>query len=249
MNDIPADLQQELLTATSTGNPVKKRIASPQAAFAIWDHLRVDNENLAKMRALIKRQFDGNSPIDQSKLNESAQSWRSNVNFHQSKAIIDAAAATQWSMVMSTPTIATFSCLIPTGERNKDYGAVLAKVFTKMVRDEWKTFSFNLMLRIKESLLYGNGCMMWRDEWDWKSEAINAARIMVPRNTRSIEGGVEFCLIRDEISPLFLANLLENSEYASKEGWVIKNIKETLKQKYFDKGTPNRDSDEYRLSQ
>jgi hypothetical protein len=105
------------------------------------------------------------------------------------------------------------------------------------------------MFRIKESLLYGNGAALWRDEWDWKSEGINAARVIVPRNTRSVEGSVEFCLIRDEISPTFLADLIDNSEYAKKEGWDIAEIKNTLKQKYFQKGTPNKDWDEYRTSQ
>jgi hypothetical protein len=251
MNDFnaPDDLQQELLTATKTGLPVQNRVANAASAFSIWERMKEDNRTLARMRAVIKHQYDGNSPIDQTKLNEQAQAWRSNVNFHQTKAIIDAAASTQWSMVMSTPTLASFKCLTPTGERALDYGAILAKVFTKMVREEWHEFSFQLMLRIKESLLYGNGPMFFRDEFNWKSEAVNAARIMVPRTTRSVEGGVEFCIIRDEISPAFLAEIVDNSKYASKEGWNISEVKNTLKQKYFEKGTPNRDSDEYRLSE
>jgi len=242
-----SDPTQNLLTSTAGGTPVKNRIREPQAAFSIFRRLKDDQDAIARQRTVLTQQYNGNPPISQTLLNDQGAGWRSNINPRESKAVIDTNTAAIWDMFTSVPNLVNVKCLISDKERTLDYGAIVAKNFTRMLK-EWTDFDFHMLLRIHEMLLYGVGAMFWRDEFEWKSEAVKAARIMVPHKTPSAPGRLEFCCIRDELSPVFLSGLVENASYAEKEGWNVAHIKEVLRLKYFEETLPPKSDDEYRLS-
>ena len=104
------DTNEQLATVTDTGKPVKNRITSVDQARAVYRRMKDEQDSVARQRALILNQYNGNAPFSQSELNSRGEGWRSNVNPREAKNIIDTAACAIWEMLTSTPELINVVC-------------------------------------------------------------------------------------------------------------------------------------------
>lgn len=220
-----------VINTTPTGEAPKSRIASIEAARAIYDDCLLDAEWAARSRARIRGLVDGNPPYNPEELKRLGQSWRTNVNFREAEAIIDTNAAVLWEMNQDLFVLARF---VPkdrtTGyspDNGTDYGAIIAEEYTNVLRS-WPDWPVFMDLVIHDSLESGMGAAVWPDDMQWMPKWFNISNFVFPKNTRCSRESLDLFFLRDEIDLGQLYRIVESEDKAASMGWDVEQVKRVL---------------------
>jgi len=100
-----------------------------------------------------------------------------------------------------------------------DYSNIVAREFTKAIKDHWPDFHMNVRSRLLEMLKFGIGFSYWRDEIEWQSHFVRTGNVLIDPTTKASLGSLTFAAIRDEMSIFDLMKYVEDKEKAKKNGW------------------------------
>lgn len=226
--------KEKLLTVTPEGDPVEERITSCAAARKLYKKLYDEWLPTAKRRARLKGQADGNPPFDPQRMTDLGLGYCTNVNFLETRAILDQKAGAFYELLFEVPTLVEIKQRLRLDPNNPslDYGAIVAEEFTKLLHD-WPGFLLNLMKARREADVTGIGFALWRDEWDWRPKAFNASSLLVESNAELDVDSFEYFFVRDRMTAGEIYRAALQSEASSvKAGWDPKEARRILIEVY-----------------
>lgn len=219
---------QRIATATPEGQPAPRRVPNASVAYGIYYRMNKDNEPVQFKNVRLRNQYDGHPPVSQAERIRKAMAWVPNINYGESRAIVDSNVSAQWQMFNNEPLLVTFEWTGYDADP-REWGAIadrMAESYTCTLRD-WDEWDYHLLLRLGEMNKYCNGPVFWRDEYTWKSEALQCERLLLPKRTRSLPSKVEECGIRDEIPFHKMFEYIE-PEDAEEQGWNVSECRRVI---------------------
>ena len=239
---------EEVQTVTPAGKPAARRIASPGAAYTLYDDFFQADSTDAVRRATIQGMIDGNPPYDPAEMEEQGLASCTNVNFMSMRANLDARAAAAHELFMEVPTLIDVSPVLPDVKDifMDEYCRIIAQEWSDMVLN-WHGFQVAMDLSFREADAYGLGFCLWPDDQTWKPKAFKRGSLLFdPMASVDIAANDVYC-IRDSLSACELFDKLEFPEIARDEGWNVSGIVETLK-KLFVNEEEAKSEDKYQRS-
>jgi hypothetical protein len=220
--------ESTLQTVTATGQPVRRRIASPAAARNIYNwYVEADRPDAIR-RATLQGMIDGKPPYKNTELKEQGLAHIVNVNFGSMRANLDNRAGAANELFAEVPRLVDLEANIPDKETSRlNIGLTIAEEFSRTVLDVAEFMSSN-DLTTRESDAYGFGAFMYNDQYDFIPRGVKRGSILVnPKASVNIDAH-ECVLVRDEMTAGELFKIAASDEFASKEGWNATAIKAIL---------------------
>lgn len=219
----------DLQTITESGSVPKSVIKDSYSARQIFDSLLQDDMPSNQMRARLEGMLDGNVPFDDAELEQLGQAGRTNCNWGTAKARVDQAKQPLYDILTSVSTYASI---------RTDYGGpVLATTFSRIfseefhrLMDEWDEFLERMEVHHDQLVPHGLGAMFWRDNVDWRFNALLRREILIPSNAKSSRNQQELIYIRDSMSASELWSYVKDPEIARSTKWNVEMCKEAIRQ-------------------
>jgi hypothetical protein len=244
-------LKTELQNVTPGGRPARRRLATAEAAYRIFESYCTADEEDAKRRAIIQGMVDGNPPYQQAELDELGLGDMVNVNFLEMRANLDARAAAAHELFIEVPTLIEcrprkFNKNDVDGAEAFHYCSIVDEEFTHLLHD-WSEFLPSMDLVVRESDAYGIGFGLWPDEWDWRIKAFRRGTLRFDAKASIRVDRNDVYMIRDEMTAGELFDIIEDQEAAAGKGWKVNNVRERLIQTFLI-GDSGDQEDKYQLS-
>jgi len=223
------DEEHTMKSATETGQPVLRRLATPKAVFSVMDDLDSEDRNDAYRRATIQGMIDGNPPYVQKDLDDAGLGTMTNVNFMSLSANLNARAAAAHELLVEVPSLVELRPVTP-DPKDQLQGmrcSVLREELSTIIK-EWPGFLPMHDVIGRETDAYGLGPLMFKDIWDWRPEAFKRGNLRVAPKAKVVVDDNELFMIRDEYSAGYLFALLDNEEAARIAGWKVEYLKDIL---------------------
>lgn len=230
MSEDTANVQ--VLGISDSGKAVKDRISDADSAWTLFNTLKDEDSTASRYRNQIQGQLDGNPPRDPSKMKRLGLGGFSNVNFREAEGIIEMNASSFWDLDMNV------SNFINVDVYNEDrlsipdelnYGNIIAGEYTRTL-DEWDGYYYNRMMSILEMLRYGVGPVFWKDEYDWRFEALKTGSFLFPSDTK-VTKDIEMVMVRDSYRVAELYGLIETEEDKKASidvGWDVGEVRDAI---------------------
>lgn len=222
--------QEELLTVTAGGAAVDDRVATIQAARAIYRKLHDRHAMDAFRRDRIKGQIDGKPPWDPDMLAEKGLGYVTNVNFLELRAVLDDRASRRFSSYYEVPTLVRVRQNFKYDQTKPEqpYSSVIEEEFTRLLKEDWAGFYPLLDLVGRESDAYGYGVALFPDEWDWRPKPFHTSMFLPdPCAGLDPEKLPLFCL-HDEMSAGDLLRYVLDDTSAMASGWNVSAVRKLL---------------------
>lgn len=239
---------EEAQTVSPTGKPVKRRIASPGAAYSVYKDFFDADASDAVRRATIQGMIDGNPPYDPSEMEEQGLASCTNVNFMSMRANLDARASAAHELFMEVPTLIEVRPILPDVKDvfMDEHCRVIAQEFSDMVLN-WHGFQVAMDLSFREADAYGLGFCLWPDESTWKPKAFKRGALLFDAAASVDLAANDVYCVRDAMSASDLFAKLDYPEIARDEGWNVTGIVDTLKKIFVNEEEANAE-DKYQRS-
>lgn len=224
----PSDVADKVRGVTAAARPVTERVTSVTAARTLYNDASTNYQHEALRRARIKGMIDGERPYDQAELDSLGLGYKTNVNFLELRAAMDAKAAARHELFHEVPTLIETVPVVPDKERQLfTMGRIISEEFSTLMQD-WSGFFVNMDKAGRESDAYGIGFQAWFNEFDYRSKAVQV--LVNPRASLDIEQ-LQIAFIRDEMLLSELTDKVRDSsteQLAKESGWNITKLKDTL---------------------
>jgi len=227
--------QSELQNVEKGGTPARRRIASPGAAYNIYQRLKELDVSDSKRRATLQGMINGNPPYNPQELKDKGLAHMCNVNFMSMRANLDSRAQSAHELLMEVPTLVELKPrkAVQLNPEVYHWCSIVSEEFTRMVQD-WDGFTTAMDLAIRESDAYGIGYVLFPDKWDWRFKAARRGALLFdPKASVDVDRN-DLIMIRDEMTASELFTEIEDSEPEDKEspaykvGWNVQAVREYL---------------------
>lgn len=218
------------------GQPAIRRITDAKSAYNIFSQMMVSQQGSAIFRGLIKNLVDGNRPYNEAEQKRKGRGWESNVNTGEARASRDQKVLSYWKLINEVP----YLCMFFDGDNYQQLGtedidrteaeSIIAEEFTNMIR-QWRDWTMNMMLMLEEFVTYGFGPMVFPIVGQFP-KAMLAGNLLVPLYTKTSLKQLELTMVRDQIPPHHLFELIgtpDNKKRAKSIGWNPDMVEEALK--------------------
>lgn len=220
----------ELQNTTATGRAPRTRLATPEAAFAIYDKFVQADEPDAMRRATIQGMIDGNPPYNPKELEELGLADMVNVNFLTMRANLDARAAAAHELFMEVPTLIECRPLHTDAQNAAEQYhncSIVAEEFSQLLLD-WPQFHPNMDMVVRESDAFGIGFMLWQDQYDWRPHAYKRGTLRFdPKALVEVDRN-DVYTINGEYTAGELYDIIEDEQVAVQRGWKPGNVRDLL---------------------
>lgn len=211
------------LKTITDGKVPSMRLDDPDHAFATVGILKDAQELRAINETKVKGMLDGNPPYSPTKLRQTAQSYRANVNFREAEAIHSAAVTPYYDLFAEAPYYAD----VQLDQENPNIGARKSKTvtleFDRMLR-KYDGFDYNIQLAIGDLVDYGKGFVFWENNKDWWFQSVNQDRVMVPDGTPTNVDALEIIVVRQSYRVHELYKMIKNRDAANSAGWNVDQV-------------------------
>jgi hypothetical protein len=220
-----------LRTLTESGQPPESRlIKADEARSVVQNYIKADDEHRSWKRSRTKGLIDGNPPYDSAKHKASGRGGEPNVNWGIARSYLEAALSAFYDIFSEAPTYAT--CKVPYGyaesnDQAQDWEGVATEEFHCLQTDE-DSFDYDMQLSQHEMVLYGVGPMMFYDTLDYRAQAMQCGKLLVPEHTKSNNERWEIAVVRQTCLPHELYGYIRNEKSASKMGWNVEFTRATI---------------------
>lgn len=229
MTDAQETRDSELQNVEESGAPVRRRIASPAAAYNIFKRLKELDNGDARRRATLQGMINGNPPYNPKELRDKGLAHLCNVNFMTMRANLDSRAASAHELLIEVPTLVELKPrkAMQLNPEVYHWCSVVAEEFSSMVSD-WDGFIPAMDLAVRESDAYGIGYVLFPDKWDWRFKASRRGALLFdPKASVNVDENDLF-MVRDEMSAGELYDAISDEDAAVKLGWNISAVKKYL---------------------
>lgn len=224
--------QDTLQVIDSSGEPVRQRVSSVQAARNIFNDCLLAQEPLSRVRARIRGIVNGNPPYDPDELKRLGQGWRTNFNAREAEAIIDANSSALWEMQHDLFVFARFRARDPNHRYSPtnglDYGQILSEEYTQVLRD-WDRWPVFTDLIIHDSMETGIGAAIWSDSKAVFPSWHNISSFVFPSKATTEVEDLDFFFLCDEIPLHRIFDIVRaDPKKAKEEGWDLTVVRDYL---------------------
>jgi hypothetical protein len=217
---MPPTNEEQAIPVTASGLPKEKRIKTASQALAVYKRMKDSAQTSAISRSNIQGLYDGNPPYRKSELRRLGVSWMANVDWGEFRSTINRNVSSIWNMLAGTQSLIQCSTYQnDPQDPGADYSNIIAREFTKVVRDEWLNFHVNVKSRLLEMLKFGVGFCFWRDKIEWQSHFVRTGNVLFDPSTKASIDSLNFVAIRDEMSLFDLMSYVQDDEKAKESGW------------------------------
>jgi len=224
-----------LETVTSTGTSVATRIPNAVTARNIFNGLFRSQARLVLDRAKIQKQLDGHAPDRHADLERLGLDWQSNVNFREMASSIRKHRSSIWRLFTGGQSIAslTYKGTERSGTTTVHWEEVVEEEFSKLLREDWDGFHYEVQQWITQMLNFGPGIAIYEDEHTWMFESIPSSSLLVPAKAKADVTKLDVACLVVERDALWLLDRLKDPEVARVAGWNETECRRILKNKYF----------------
>lgn len=217
-----------LLTMDEDGIVPNARLARPSSLRQIFVRFRDDDQTNAMNRASIQLLIDGDTPYEQSELDEAGQPDTTNLNFGGAAEQLEKAMSPYYDLIQSPETLVSVNTLHGAAENRDEWNAGLAEEISRTIR-EWDQFSFQTLRLCHKFILDGVGVGHWPDELDWRYRGSGLDQFFFPRQTFATEGELEIAVCTEEYTVTRLYAAIKNPEVAKENGWNIPAVNNAIR--------------------
>jgi hypothetical protein len=237
------DKKSELQAVTKSGQPARDRVATIEAARAIYQKLSDDDTNDAFRRNRIRGQIDGKQPWDPTMMAEKGLGYVTNVNFLELRAVLDDRAFRRFSSYHEVPTLIRVRHNFKYDQTKPElpYGPTIEEEFTRMLREDWPGFDPMLDQAGRESDAFGFGLALFPDEWDWRPKAYPRSKFKFDPNAGLNPDELAVFTLDDSMSAGDLFRAIEDQERAADAGWNVARVRDLLIRMYWGDERPPAD--------
>jgi len=216
-----------LLTMDEAGEVPNARLSKPSSLRQIFVRFRDDDQTNAMNRASIQLLIDGDTPYEQSELDDAGQPDTTNINFGGAAEQLELAMAPHYDLIQSPETIVSVSTLHGAAENRDEWNAGLSEEISRTIR-EWDQFQFQTLRLCHKFILDGVGVGHWPDELDWRYRGSGLDQFFFPRQTFATESELEIAICTEEYTVTRLYSAIKNREAAIGNGWNIKAVNRAI---------------------
>lgn len=209
-----------------SAKPARHRFTDPQAVYAVYDALKIEDTDDAVRRSKIRAVYEGALPYSTKQLEAKGLKSMTNLNFHGLKGTID--ARSDAIMRLSTDTCDLVE-LVPltNGQQGPDderIATVIAEEYSVAIRAEGHTIPA-LATMNKESDLYGIGPVTWVNDDAYAPLAIERGQLKFRGDGPAISSDHDLFMFESELPASYLFMLLDNEDIAADMGWDVTVLK------------------------
>jgi hypothetical protein len=217
MTDVPASaFSLELEKPVSSTSPVS-RLSDAGHATEIVQTLIFANEERAMVDAKVKGMLDGNAPYAWGDLKRAGQENRTNVNFREGEAAVEAASGPYYDLFAETETYARVEIDHPDLEKKARFSRFVTDHFDRLMKD-WSGFDWAIQTIIYDMVSYGKGFAFFNNRTDWQFCSVRHSKVLVPDQSPSDIEQMEIMVMRQSYLIHELWDKIKN-ESSTAVGW------------------------------
>mgnify|MGYP003146932157 CR=1 FL=1 len=214
------------------GKAPKMRMTDPAQALALYNELESQDFEAARKRALIQGFYDRSAPYSTKKLVETGQADRTNLNFGDMEATIDAHKDAFWELYWELQTLVEVTPAH--AEIDAEVCNRYAEAFSRVMK-EWEDFYFEIDQHLHWLSGYGYGHMMFPDSKSWVFRHMKAGQVKVSYRSKCRSSSITVMMVDWMYDAHELYDLIETPEaikVSKKAGWdtdlIIRVLEDSL---------------------
>jgi hypothetical protein len=214
------------------GKAPEMRMTDPSQALALYNELESQDFEAARKRALIQGFYDRSAPYSSKKLVESGQADRTNLNFGDMEATIDAHKDAFWELYWELQTLVEVTPAH--NEVNAEVCNRYSEAFTNAMMG-WEDFYFEIDQHLHWLSGYGYGHMMFPDSKSWVFRHMKAGQVKVSYRSKCRSSSITVMMVDWMYDAHELYELIETPEaikVSKKAGWdtdlIIRVLEDSL---------------------
>jgi hypothetical protein len=214
---------------------LRGRVKDADSVRDIWRALEYADQQASYNRALVQGMYDGQPPLNPGELVLMGQAEITNVNWGKGKELLDEAKAPYPALIQNTETLCRLPIKATFGDDNlrANWQPIIEEEFTIMV-NSWEEFYDYYMQLVHQIVTHGVGIAYWEDEYDWRFNVNGLEYFKFPRDIKPYANATEIVACKVRMLPHVLYRHINpdivTEEDATEAGWVIENVRESLKQ-------------------
>jgi hypothetical protein len=214
---------------------LRGRVKDADGIRDIWRALEYADQQASFNRALVQGMYDGQPPLNPGELVLMGQSEITNVNWGKGKELLDEAKSPYPALIQNTETLCTLPIKHSYGDENlrANWQPIIEEEFTIMV-NSWDEFYDYYMQLVHQIVTHGVGIVYWEDEFDWRFNVNGLEYFKFPRDIKPYANATEIVACKVRLLPHVLYRHINpelvSPEDAREAGWIIENVKESLRQ-------------------
>jgi hypothetical protein len=230
-----------------TGQPPETRMSDPtQMRDMVVRAIRYDMTQRDWKRSRIKGLVDGNPPYNQAKLIEAGRGDECNVNWRIARYFLNLAKGLLYDVTAEEETFASVvldpdkimfearqqrnasnGIITPSMDQIGDWEFDTNAEFDRLQRRD-PDWDWNQQMSQGQTVLYGNGPLIFEDELDWRPWAFESRSLLVPEWARSNPNKWEWAALIVEYTPDKLYGHIKNAQAAQARGANVPAIRRAI---------------------
>ena len=207
---------------TDAGRIRNRPISNALQAFAIYQRFERENLHRAIRNAQIARQFNGEHPYDQSKLNAAGQGWRSNWSTMPFVNTVDRVKP-RFTKAISDQKSLTNSVLPQTFPDSSEKSDIFQELITKCIR-QWPGWQDFIDQVATENLIYGSAGAVHLSQFDWRARTFRQEELLFDDNSPLHSERLECFVVKVDYYIHEVLDLIDNPEISEDLGYNVENI-------------------------
>lgn len=206
----------------SKGRIRNRPISNALQAFNIYQRFERENLHRAVRNAQIARQYNGEHPFDQSKLNAAGQGWRSNWSSMPMTNTIDRVKP-RFTKAVGDQKYLTNSVLPATFSDASEKSEKFQEAITKCIR-QWTGWMDFVDTVATENLIYGYTGAVHMSQYNWRPRTFRQEEILFDDNNPMHAERTECFVVKVDYYIHELLEIIDNPEEAERLGYNVPNL-------------------------
>ena len=223
----PQGGQNSLTPVPDSGTPPATRIEDADQARRVFTTL-FDADRVSQWnRVRVQEMLDGVPPMSTEETQQQGNAFRTNLNFGEGQAIVEAALSAYYDLLEAPETICRIALpeVFPDAAGMED---ILAEEVNRLFRRDWTDFDHRWDVLSAEFVCHGVGIAYFPDDIDWKWDSGGWDDFYIPRDTRVSEDEVEVLIGVRRMPVHKLYAKVRDAKYAAANGWNVEAVKREI---------------------
>lgn len=205
------------------------RLKDVSAAIGIFSTLLKADELSAVDRARRDAMFDGSPPYNQSKLNASGQSLKTNLNWNEGQRLLDINMSAYVDLYSSLERLVDvrFDGTVKRDGNMLEMEEIIADELTQLFRS-WPEFHSSYLRLCTTFVKHGVGIAYFDNPDDWRFRVGGFADILIPRQTPASEEAIEVAVGRRRYQLHELYRFIQDEKAAAAVGWNVPEVRRVM---------------------
>lgn len=198
----------------------KSRLKDADSGLEVFNALNTADRASAQDRVKVQEMVDGVPPIPPGRLKAMGQGYRSNLNFLEAAADIEAALAAYADLINGVDRLGNITLTEGDETQRHEWEEIVGEEIHRTITG-WDQFHFQYSLLTSHFVINGVGIAYHPDAKSWHFEAAGFGDFLIPRRTKAADGKVDIAVAKHTYTVSELFKFIENADDAKKLGWNV----------------------------